>query len=132
MSLGRWMAFILSMGSITATGCRCFSPLQSDTGAQRSQRVEQMQSLTKRYAGTVDAHTSGAAAMANLAQADRLMAEWGAINFRIEDVKALFGRPTSESVNQLEYRFDDGYGGALWRFRAESGRIMAVERIPLE
>jgi len=88
--------------------------------------------LVRRYSGRISGSSSASTAGQQLEMADALMAEWGAINFTLEDVKTLLGDPTTSEGDVIEYRFDHGFGGAVWRFRAENDRVVAVERTPLE
>lgn len=61
------------------------------------------------------------------------MMEWNPIMSTPDDVKAIFGQPTSETENSLEYRFDSGHDGVVWKFTIEGGDLVTgVQWIPME
>ena len=61
-----------------------------------------------------------------------LMAEWNPINASISALKAIMGTPTKEEPRVLEYVFDDGLNGNLWRFTILGDIIVGVEWVPLD
>lgn len=132
MNTSWWRALVLGVILLTVAGCVCSPRAKSVVDGQPPQQDERIEYLAERYVGTIDARTSGAAAMTNLDQADRLMTEWGAINFTVSDVKLLFVAPTTQEEDHLDYWFDTGRAGAVWRFCAQNDRIVAVERHILE
>ncbi|MEX1228719.1 MAG: hypothetical protein WEB58_00680 [Planctomycetaceae bacterium] len=81
--------------------------------------------LQKRYEG-IDATVIAPAADEHGARFNRLMIEWNPIHFSADDLKSIAGKPTRESEESLEYRFDNGYGGTLWEFGLDAGVIRSL------
>ncbi len=82
--------------------------------------------LVSRYAGTIDARTTGDALIRSMKQSRLLMTEWNPISFSITTVKAVMGDPTSESAESVEYRFDNGWDGDVWVFQVEDETVIGL------
>lgn len=71
--------------------------------------------LKKRYAGKIDATVTGAGAKEHRLRFESLMREWNPMNSTPAQIKAIAGRPTSETDNGcLTYTFDDGTTVVQW------------------
>jgi hypothetical protein len=60
-----------------------------------------------------------------------LMKEWNPIYASINDLRAIMGAPTREAPSFLEYAFDFGLAGVLWRFTISAGTVVGVGWEPL-
>lgn len=85
--------------------------------------------LKKRYGG-IDASLHGPDAVPHYIRFSRLMREWNPLHFSADDLKAIAGTPTKETLERIKYRFDKGDVASVWRFNLQGGMIRGVEYIP--
>ena len=88
--------------------------------------------LKHRYGGRISADVRGNDAIAMAVIVANLMKEWNPILAFVSDLKAIMGTPTKEKSGVLEYRFDGGRGGDLWRFTVLDDIVAGVEWVPLD
>jgi hypothetical protein len=90
------------------------------------------QELKKRYSGRIDARATGEDALEMTALVWRLFQEWNPVGAERSALKELLGCPTAESATAMEYRFDGGFDGDVWRFALKDERVIKYDRIPME
>ena len=61
-----------------------------------------------------------------------LMREWNPVTFSVANFKKVAGEPTRVEENVMEYEFDNGWDGDLWRFEILADEIVSVERVGLD
>ena len=61
-----------------------------------------------------------------------LMKEWNPIKASVTDLKETMGTPTREEAGVLEYVFDNGRFGHLWRFTVLEDVVVGVSWDPLD
>jgi hypothetical protein len=86
-----------------------------------------VENLTERYGGIDASVLEQPGATEHLVRFSRLMKEWNPIHFYLDDLKAIAGKPTKETPEEVEYWF---YGGgdapAVWRFTLDNDLIVGV------
>ncbi len=90
--------------------------------------------LITRFGGKIDATPDidfDTAARMSVVFAD-LMEEWNPINFSVDDFSKIVGAPTRIEDGVLEYEFDNGWDGDLWRFEVSGPDISGVEHIAFD
>ncbi len=93
---------------------RAYVDAESDKQLQAA-KAALIADLKKRYAG-IDCHAPQDKITPHLILFRQLMHEWNPVGCTIEDLKAIAGRPRSETDDSLIYPFDDGMGAPHWRF----------------
>jgi hypothetical protein len=83
--------------------------------------------LKHRYGGRTSADVRGSDAIAMTVIVANLMKEWNPILASVSDLKAIMGTPTKEESGVLEYMFDRGSDGDVWRFTVLDDIIAGVE-----
>ena len=94
--------------------------------------VSKVVDLKRRYGSRISADVRGSDASEMTVIVANLMKEWNPIRSSVSDLKAIMGTPTEERsdvrhTEVLEYVFDNGLTGDLWRFTALDGEIFGVE-----
>jgi hypothetical protein len=88
--------------------------------------------LQRHYGGRISANVRGRDASEMAEIVANLMKEWNPILASVSDLKAIMGTPTKEESGVLEYVFDQGLVGELWRFTVLDDIIVGVEWVPLD
>jgi hypothetical protein len=91
-----------------------------------------IEDLKRRYAGQISANRIGPAAIEMAAIVINLMKEWNPVLGSVSDLKAIMGIPTREQPGVLEYDFDSGIAGNMWRFKVQGDSILGVELVLLD
>jgi hypothetical protein len=128
---------VLAISVLSWTGCAAPSGSELHTRDGGNEMavmaaVSRFSELVRKYKGTIDAHAPrGRVALMNAARMDMLMKEWNPIGCEIMDLKSILGQPTRETKEILEYSFDEGRGGILWRFILDPAgeTVMGVHRM---
>lgn len=82
--------------------------------------------LHARYAGRIRADVRGDEAIEMADLASRLMAEWNPVHSSVSDLTALMGPPTRAEAAALDYVFDNGDDGELWRYTLLGDVVVGV------
>jgi hypothetical protein len=88
--------------------------------------------LKRRYGSRISADGRGSDAIEMAIIVANLMKEWNPILASVSDLMAIMGTPTKEESGVLEYVFDNGLDGDLWRFTVLDDIIVGVELILLD
>lgn len=94
-------------------------PTPSGTHGGEANQLAEL-SVTVRRCRTYQEARRGRDAMVQLLQI------YNAAGKRADEITALCGPPSSQSDHWLDYRFDDGFGGRVWRFCLEQGRVKSI------
>jgi hypothetical protein len=95
-------------------------------------RIPDLADLRRRYSGRIRADVRGHEAVRMSVLANDLLREWNPIHASAADVRALLGPPTSERTRLMEYRFDNGEAGVVWRFTVRNDIVVALEWEPMD
>lgn len=87
--------------------------------------------LIRRYKGQISVNVRQDDAFDMAAKAINLMKEWNPILSSVADLKEIMGAPTVEDADVLEYKFDNGIAGNIWRYTVLDEIIVGVEYVPL-
>lgn len=88
--------------------------------------------LRSRYAGRILTEPRGREAAQIARTARALMNEWNPVLASEAELRSLMGKPSREDSEVLEYSFDSGFSGELWRFGVRNGYVVSIEWEALE
>lgn len=91
-------------------------------------RTARKQELLTKYDNVAPGSPERAEALRYAKAMTWLMHDWNPIGYAKELLKELAGAPSTEEGDTLEYRYDSGRAGTVWRFRCDpTGVIVSVE-----
>lgn len=90
-------------------------------------RRQTLARLAPVFAGQISVSAKQQDIPRHIARMSSLMAAWNPIGCSAHDLKSLAGEPSQQAGERLEYRFDTGWGGIVWRFQVLHDRVVSVE-----
>ena len=97
----------------------------------RKAKNQWLAELRKRYQG-IDVAARPPDVGEHASRFGELMMEWNPIHCTTEDLKSIAGKPSRETADMIEYKFDEGKVTYSWRCKVSNGIIEGIEYLPGE